>query len=87
MREEKKKADESVESSVEIAEDKDELDQNNEDMLEEIDNQVKKGFRMNTQDPQPIDASGKAARAIRTATYTDKKDIKHVDSALTLTNQ
>ena len=47
---------------------------------------MKKG---NNQAPILIDAGGhsKAVRAIRTATYADKKDIKHYDSSATLQNQ
>lgn len=57
----------SFESSVEIEEDVDELDPNNEDMLNKIDKQFK--------GPQVMDAR-REGRMIRTATYTEKKDVK-----------
>lgn len=59
--------------------DKDDLDENNEKMLSQIDRQLKNSA---FPAPQFIDMSGagKAARTIRTATYTDKKDVKLVQN-------
>lgn len=59
---------------MEIEEDKDELDEKNENMLNQIDKQVKRGD-MNV--PVFIDAT-QAKRTIRTATYGGKKDVKTI---------
>lgn len=69
------KRDHSIESSVEIEEDKDELDEKNEHILDQIDKQVK---RNDFSGPVFIDASdvSKAKRAVRTATYAKGKDAK-----------
>lgn len=78
--------DRSLESSIEIEEyvfinnrDKDDLDEKNENMLSQIDKQLRTNAFPT---PQFVDMSGagKAARTIRTATYTDKKDFKYVEN-------
>jgi len=75
------KRDHSYESSVEIEEDKDELDEKNEKILNQIDKQVKKN---DFSGPVFIDASdvSKAKRAVRTATYAKGRDAKSAANAL-----